>query len=44
MKLKAALREKNITVADACTVIGIDPATFYRRMSRKGEKVFQMVK
>ena len=37
-RLKTALRENNITVEQASEHIGVNPATFYRRISRDGEK------
>lgn len=38
-RLKMAMKEKNITVKQAANAIGIDDATFYRRMQRQGEKL-----
>ena len=37
-RLKSAMRSKNITVEQASEHIGVNPATFYRRISREGEK------
>lgn len=37
-RLKAALRERNITIEQASEHIGVNQATFYRRISRDGEK------
>lgn len=35
--LRAVMKEKNVTVDAASEAIGINPATFYRRISRDGE-------
>lgn len=35
--LKAAMKDKGITIDEASEVIGINPATFYRRIGRNGE-------
>ena len=37
-RLKSALQSNNVTIERASDAIGIDPATFYRRLNRKGEK------
>lgn len=37
-RLKGALRARNVTVEQASDAIGINPATFYRRLNRAGEK------
>ena len=37
-RLKTALKAKNITIEQASECIGVNPATFYRRISRNGEK------
>lgn len=37
-RLKAALKEQNIGFERAAHEIGIDPATFYRRLSKDGKK------
>lgn len=36
-RLKAALRDKNVTIEQASKTIGINPVTFYRRINRSGE-------
>jgi len=35
--LKAKLLEKNVTVLDICSCIGICEATFYRKLARNGD-------
>ena len=37
-RLQDALREHSISYDEAATAMGIDRATFYRRLSRKGVK------
>ena len=37
-KLRAMMKEKNITVASAAKAMNMDDATFYRRMNTGGEK------
>lgn len=37
-RLKAALQDRNVTIEQASEHIGINPSTFYRKISRKGEK------
>ena len=37
-RLKSALQDRNITIEQASEHIGINPSTFYRRISRNGEK------
>lgn len=36
--LKSALQERNITINQASEAIGINPATFFRRISKHGVK------
>lgn len=36
-RLKTELRKKNVTIESASSYIGVDPATFYRRVARRGE-------
>lgn len=36
--LKSAMRSRGVTVEQAAEHIGVNPATFYRRISRDGEK------
>ena len=35
--LKAKIIEKNVSVLDICNELGICKATFYRKLSRKGD-------
>ena len=37
-RLKTALKAGNVTVEQASEHIGVNPATFYRRINREGEK------
>ena len=37
-RLKKTLQDRNITIEQASEHIGVNPATFYRRVSRNGEK------
>ena len=37
-RLKSALQSQNITIEQASEAIGMNPATFYRRINRNGEK------
>ena len=37
-RLKTAMKSRNVTVEQASEHIGINPATFYRRINREGEK------
>ena len=37
-RLKSAMRDRNVTVEQASEYIGVNAATFYRRISRDGEK------
>ena len=37
-RLKLAMQAKSITVEQASEHLGINPATFYRRLNRNGEK------
>lgn len=37
-KLKTAMRDSNVTVEQAAEYIGVNPATFYRRINREGAK------
>ena len=36
--LKSAMKARGVTVEQAAEHIGVNPATFYRRISREGEK------
>ena len=36
--LKAALRDRNISIEQAAKEIGVDPVTFYRRLNQQGKK------
>lgn len=36
--LRGALRAKNITNEQAASAIGVNPATFYRRINQQGKK------
>ena len=38
MRLKSALKAKNVTIEQASECLGVNPATFYRRINREGEK------
>ena len=37
-RLKTALKSRNVTIEQASEHIGMNPATFYRRINREGEK------
>lgn len=37
-RLKTALKSRNISIEQAAEHMGINPATFYRRVNRYGEK------
>ena len=37
-RLKKAMQDRNITIERASEHIGINPATFYRRINHNGEK------
>lgn len=37
-RLKSAMQERNITINQASEAIGINPATFFRRINRQGVK------
>lgn len=37
-RLKSAMKARNVTVEQASEYIGVNAATFYRRISRDGEK------
>ena len=37
-RLKTALKSRNVTVEQVSEHLGVNPATFYRRISRDGEK------
>ena len=37
-RLKAVMKERNISIKDASDAMGMDEATYYRRMKGKGEK------
>ena len=37
-RLKTAMRDRHVTVEQASEHIGVNPATFYRRINRNGEK------
>lgn len=36
-RLKAALRDKNVTIEQASETLGVNPVTFYRRINKNGE-------
>lgn len=37
-QLKSALQARNITIEQAAGELGVDPATFYRRLNKQGRK------
>lgn len=38
IRLKGALQDKGITIEQASEALNINPATFYRRLNKQGEK------
>ena len=37
-RLKKAIQDRNLTIEQASEHLGVNPATFYRRISHNGEK------